>query len=53
MMEGQRERERCTDIGETCAKRILMASFTPHQPSVLPEHLSGSLGLMDGHIDTC
>lgn len=38
---------------ESHAERILMASFTPQQPSVLLKHLSGRPGLVHGHIDTC
>ena len=61
MIEGgekakEKGEERCVQIQverETCAERVLMASFMPQQPSLLLEHLSGALSLPDDHIDTC
>lgn len=49
----EKERVVWTDVDRgTRAEGILMASFTPQQPSVLLEHLSGVLGPVDDHADT-
>lgn len=48
------EKERVVQAEVRLVQRgILMASFTPQQPSVLPGHLSEPLVAADDHIDTC